>query len=222
MNIPNSFNKVSVVQYQQISPILKQLAKEDDGERVMTCWANIIAILTDKQTDDIEDWPLWKLNFYIKQLGWINNPKINAKPRKYVFVNWQLYKATFEMTDFSTSKAIEVITWLKRSKQDHIPEIHNIAASIYSPLKWSGLIPRFKHDGRNHAKHAANFKRLKMGRLYPTVFFYSKIWERYLTATEAYGLNQLKVARAKLDEAWEAIQREILEIDGAGTLQSTS
>lgn len=215
MRVPNSFNKITVSQYQEIAPLLKSLSSEEDSEKVMTLWANILAVLTDKQTDYIEELPLWKLNHYIKQAAWINNPETKGKVRKYIIVKGRMYKASLEMQDFSTSKYIEISTWLKRSKGETVPEIHNLMASIYSPLTWKG----FKHDGRNHAKHAQRFKSLKMGRVYPTVFFYSNVWANSIINIAHYGEDQLNKANKILRQSWEAILQEISELDGVGTSQ---
>lgn len=210
MNIPNSWKKVSVEQFQELLPIYKKAVTETDSIKVVEHWTNIIAILADCQIEEVEALPITKIKTIIKDLQWLTLDNVNYKKKFTLYHNGKLYKAVKEAKEFNTGRYIEYKTFLGRGGL--IENLHLILATIYNP---------YFDSKQTHAERAIEFKKAKMSDVYPTVFFYTKVWENSIKRIQAYGL---KLAREKNKEAEALLMetlREILEENGVGTLQST-
>lgn len=207
MRVPNSFRKVSVKDYQEIVPIYKQLTETEDSEVFNDCWDNILAILSDSQLDTIQELPFKKRTKYLNRISWLTRPLNNYGVKKYIFINGTLHKAVLDAKDFNVAQYIEIKTFLQRG--DVVSELHNLLASIYMPLTFKG----FRHDGVNHSKRAEAFKLKKVGKVYPTVFFYSKVLKNSTEAIMDYGLQQTQKI---IDQVLMEIAKEGLESIGDG------
>lgn len=230
MRVPKSLDQITLDQFQEARQIYRKALEYDSKlkdssnleainllEKYNDCWANILAVLADCQTEDIYDLPKWKFEFYIKQVAhFISNPVPSRKRSKYILVEGQLFKAGDEST-MQTSEFIEVMTWLESKPTEAEAVYHKILASIYQPLKWKGIKPVFEHDGRNHEKNAALFKKVKFGKVYPTLFFFSENCERSRIRTLRSGLRKAQKEINKAQEDLMQTLRETLESIGAGT-----
>ena len=205
MRVPKSFKEVTVEQYQEILPIY---LKDKEG---IDTWVNIIAILCDCQNEDIEGLPIGELKSIIKSLGWLVNNKFHPYKRKYVWLNGRLHKATFNAEDFNTAQFHEVETWLTRG--DSVKQLHNLLASIYSPFTWRGFV----YSGKGHAERAKAFKKKSVGKLYPTVFFYSKAYKDYTKRIAISGIKEAKKQLRIADKLLAQTLKEDLESIGVGT-----
>lgn len=215
MRVPGSFKQVTVEQYQEIVPVYKKLIESTDQEIIIDGWVNILAILTDRQTDEFEAMPIPQLKKLIASIQWISKPEAKLKAKKYLFVGGRLHKAQLKAGDFNVAQFIEVKTFLGRGSVSS--ELHNLLASIYSPLTLKGFI----HDGKSHAERAATFKKCKVGKVYPTVFFYSKVYKNLMPHIEAYGLNQVEKMISEISKLWEVTPKENSESAGGGIVRLT-
>lgn len=213
MRVPKSFNQVTVSQYQRVVPIYKKIEKETDSLIIASDWARIISILSDVTPAEVENLPLSQLTSIIKSLDWLVQGKMPFRKRKYLFVNGRIHRATFKAKGFNTAQYVEIKTFLGRG--DMLSEMHNILATIYSPLTKKG----FRHNGLNHSERAEAFKQISVAKVFPTVFFYSKAYRRLIKNITEYGI---KLQREKMKEADQLLMstlREALENIGDGTAQ---
>jgi len=196
MRIPTSYNQITLVKYQECYNLIN--SKDEDK------WIKILAILSNKSIEEIENLPADKLIKYSHSLKFLSNPDINTKPKKYIGIKGKLFKATLAITDLSTAQGIDIKTFLKpigNKSQDELSIVnaHLILASIYKPLKWM----RFKYDPINHSKNAELFKQVKMGDISGTLFFYSNVWERWMRVINAFTKEADTILTNHMEEVME-------------------
>jgi hypothetical protein len=161
--------------------------------------------------NEVEALPIDKLKAAIKRLSFLGHGNIKPNRRKYLFVNGKLHRAKSHAREFNTAQYAEIQTFLQSG--NWIAEMHKILATIYSPLTWSG----FKHDGEGHEKRAEEFKKLSVAKVYPTVFFYSVLWQKSMKRIVEYGLRIAEQENRKAEELLMLTLRETLESIGDGT-----
>jgi hypothetical protein len=215
MKVPKNFYQVTVDQYQRILPIYQKIEKETDTEVILTDWCRVISILTNTRPDQIESLPIDQLKVIIKSLNWLVNGSITSSKRKYLLIKGKLYKAKVNAKEFNVAQYVEIKTFLGRG--NWVNEMHRILASIYSPLTIKG----FKHDGIGHEKRAEIFKQISVGRVYPTVFFYSIQFQNLIKNIQEYGIRRAEEMNMKAEEDLMLILRETLENIGGGIVPST-
>jgi len=196
MRLPKSYNDVTLGQYQECYNLIN--SKDEDK------WIKILAILSNKSVEDIENLPADKLIKYANSLKFLSNPDINTKPKKYIGIKGKVFKATLAITDLSTAQGIDIKTFLKpigNKTQDEITiqNAHLILASIYKPLKWF----KFKYDPINHSKNAELFKHVKMGDISGTLFFYSNVLERWMRVINAFTKEADTILTNHMEEVME-------------------
>lgn len=236
MRIPKSFNQVTVSQYQRISPIYQKIEKESDElskiasndsiDEVMKglsiCekrisirenWGRILSVLTDEPPHVFINMEIRDLDNIIKSLNWLVNGNIKPKKRKYLFIKGHLHKAKLDAKQFNTAQYVEIKTFLSRG--NWIEEMHNILASIYSPLTFKG----FKHNGETHQERAEFFKTVPVSKVYPVVFFYSVQFKDSMKRIQEYGLKMLKEKQKEIDQHLIQTLKLVLEDIGDGTVR---
>jgi len=209
MRVPNSWKGVTVEQFQELLPIYKKAIEEKDSVKAMTLWANIIAILADCQTDEVEALPLDELKKIIKSLKFLGDNKIYASKKFTLYLNGKLYKAPKDAKEFNTARYVEFKTFLGRGGM--IDELHNLLACIYQPY--------FKSD-QTHTQRAIEFKKASVKDVYGVVFFYTKVYKNSIRRIQEYGIKVLKEKQREIDQHLMETLREILEGIGDGTSQS--
>lgn len=210
MRIPKNYNQVTVEQYQLTIPILNKIKCETDAEKVLTGWAMIISFLTGKPVEEIEDLPIDKLTSIIKSLSWLGS-ELKGKNRKYLLFKGRIYRAQFDASKLNTAQYVEVKSFIERGNP--MDDFHNILASIYSPLTLKG----FRHDGLSHAKRAEIFKQIPIGKVYPTLFFYSNLFKNSMKDILDYGLKEYNQEMKKAEKLLMETLREISQEIGDGT-----
>lgn len=211
MRVPISLNQITISQYQEAYPIWQSISKEKDAEKVLTKWANVIAILADCQTDEVEALPISRLKTYIQRLSALLNSEPKSKVKRFVILKGKLYRASLNELELSPGQYIDILTFLER--EGIVPAMHKILASIYSPLTIKG----FRQNARYHSEHAAKFRQASFGKLYPTVFFYSKRSNNLIKTIQDYGISQAEKQMRKAQKLLDQTLKESLESIGAGT-----
>lgn len=194
-----SFNDITLGTFQECYFLLKNEADELDA------WVKVIALLTNKSVETIENYSGEKISKIIKSLEFLKQPNINTKPKKYIGLNGKLFKATLLITDLSTAQGIDIKTFLKPidglSQEDMaVKNAHLILASIYKPLTFKG----FKYDPINLMANAEMLKKVKFGDISGTLFFYSNVWEKWMQIIDAYTKEADRILTSHMEEviAW--------------------
>ena len=206
MKVAKGWNDVTVEQFQELLPIYKKAIIEKDSEKSLTLWANVIAILADCQTEEVEALPISELKAIISKLKFLSDTKFYGSNKTTIYHNGKLYKAFKDAKEFNVARVIEYKTFLGKG---FIPEMHNLLAVIYQPY--------FKSDKQTHAERAKEFKSISVKKVYPMLFFYTKVCKDSMRRIQEYGI---KIAEEKMKEADQLLMqtlKETLENIGDGT-----
>lgn len=194
-----SFNDITLGTFQECYFILKNEKDELDA------WYKVIAKLTNKSLSEVENYSGDKIAKLVKSLKFLKEPNINSKPLRYIGVKGKLFKATLLPTELSASQGIDIKTFLKPvndllQEEMAVRNAHLILASIYKPFGLKG----FKYDPINHSKNAELFKQVKFGQISGTLFFYSKIWEKWTDVIDVYTREADRILTRHMEEvtAW--------------------
>lgn len=204
MGLPKSLDQITISQYQEVLPIYKEVQNETDSLKWATGWCCILSALTGKTFEYYESLDLKKLEKLIAQCHFLSIAPKSKRIRKYLLIRGTLYKAVTDIDNLSTGRNIDIHEF---SKKGVVGEFHNLASTVYAPLTWKG----FKR--KDHSKHSEKFKSVKLGRVYPTVFFYSNKLNSLIASIGIYGelevIRKMEQAKKERRAAWEEIQKEI-------------
>jgi hypothetical protein len=190
MRIPQSYNDLTVGQFQECYFLLGHNPQLED-------WMRVIAILGKTTYEKLEELPRGKLKKLIYQLQFLLKPNLNTKFNKYVGVNGRVYRAIPFANQLNTAQACDLKTFRGEGDIDTVVEnAHKLLASIYLPLTWRG----FKYDGKNHEKIANDFLNVKMGKVFGTLFFYSKVSTKLIETTSNFMSENNKILEDHLKE----------------------
>lgn len=203
VKLPKSLKDIPVKQYQLIYPLLSDLN--------LDTWIQIMAILSGKTTEEIEDIDTGTFKKYRKQLQFLLDDKPQLV-KKFIWVNGSLYKGTNNADDLSTSQYVAIKTFL--SQGSPVEQLHNIAACSYKKLTLKG----WKYTGDNHVKLSEAFLNKPTSDVLPLVFFCFRVLYNSMANSEAY-LEAQKVIQNRMEEIHQLILDESFSITGVGTPQ---
>lgn len=224
MRLPKSWNEITVGQFQECYFVL---GKNPTIEH----WCRVIAVLSGLTEAEVESMLIKKLKQKIIQINFLQHPNLNERVKRYIYLNGTVYRSVYQPNELTvsqikqlkTNQAIDIKTFCsppeKVSYQDNIVEqAHKLLASIYVPLSWRG----FKYDGSKHSKASEDFRSARMGDVYGTLFFYSRVYNALMQSIQDCGVKAKEDMTPHMEEvyAW-AIQEGILEDDGDGKLRLT-
>ena len=175
-----AFNHLTVSQYQAVHGIM-QVEKD-----VLEQDLHILSFLTGESKDYFEEMPLKRLQVLRQRIAWVRQNKFTASRKRYLFINGKPYKAISEARLLNTAQYTDIKTFLTRGTA--IEQMHNILACIFIPLSWKG----FRYSGKKHPDVAKAMLNVKISKVYPTVFFYSKALKNWIKAIQASGLKQVQ------------------------------
>jgi len=203
VKLPNSLKDIKVKQYQTIAPLISDLN--------LDTWIKIMAILSGKTTEQIEDIDTGVFKKYRKQLQFL----LADKPqfvKKYLWINGSLYKGTNNADDLNTSQYVAIKTFL--SQGSPVEQLHNIAPCCYKKLTLKG----WKYNGDDHVKLSEAFLNKPTSDVLPLVFFCFRVLYNSTIDSEAY-LEAQKVIASRMEEIHQLILDESFLNTGVGTPQ---
>lgn len=164
--------KLTIDKFQKLQSIAT--LEDDELQKAI----KLVQVLLNKTEKEIDAMPLKKFDKLCKKLQQAFDLKVNeatmAKPRHIIYANNKVYHLNFDIKPpFNTGRYIEVLTF---SKDDPIMNMHNILASICTPMVWSWRKLNFvkteydvlKHEDYANDMRQANFKH----GYFAMVFFY--------------------------------------------------
>lgn len=212
MRLPRNFNKITIDQFQRC-PELTVYSNTDE-------WIEALSVLSGKSIAEIEDIDLRLLKKHIGKIGFLLNPKVNIRKKRYLILKGNLYRADFEANKINTAQGIDIKTFLKHDSkvtfEQHVIDVsHKLLACIYRKFNWKKL--RFEYQGENHEEISNDFLSVKVGSVYGTLFFYSKVWESLMPILADYGEKAAKLISEMMKEAEEwATESKTLKSIGDG------
>lgn len=179
----------------------------------------LVQVLLDKSETEIDAMPIKKFAVLCQKLQNAFDVKVNeatmAKPKQIIHCNNKVYHLNFDIKPpFNTGRYIEVLTF---SKDDPIMNMHNILASICTPMKWSWLKLNFvkqKYDVSKHEEYANDMRQANFKHGYfAMVFFYHvlKVSTDNMTDCLRAEMNLRKLDRKRVQQL-----RKILQAIGGG------
>ena len=141
--------------------------------------SRLVQVLLDKSEAEVESMPISKFGKLCDKLKKAFDLTIDAatmsKPKTLIVANGNVYNLNFDIKPpFNTGRYIEVLTF---SKDDPIMNMHNILASICTPMRWSWRkfnYVKTEYDALKHEEYAEDMKQADFRHgYYAMVFFYS-------------------------------------------------
>jgi hypothetical protein len=138
----------------------------------------LVQVLLDKSEAEIDAMPVQKFAKLCEKLKTAFDISIDAAtmstPKKIIQANGKVYHLNFDIKPpFNTGRYIEVLTF---SKEDPIMNMHNILASICTPMRWSWRkfnFVKLEYDALKHEEYANDMKQADFKHGYfAMVFFY--------------------------------------------------
>ena len=141
--------KLTIDKFQRLQAISS--IETDDVEKA----SRLVQVLLDKSTDEIEEMHVKDFTLLCEKLKTLFDIKIDidtmSKPKSVIKANGKRYHINYDIKKpFNTGRYIEVLTF---SKEDPIVNMHNILASICTPIKWSWRRLRYIKDIYNVFDH---------------------------------------------------------------------
>lgn len=140
--------------------------------------SRLVQVLLDKTPEEIDEMHIKDFTMLCDKLKVVFDMKVDAatmaKPNSVIKANGKRYHINYEIKKpFNTGRYIEVLTF---SKEDPIMNMHNILASICTPMVWSWRKLRYvkgEYDVLKHEEYADDLKQADFKHGYHAmVFFY--------------------------------------------------
>jgi hypothetical protein len=209
VNIPESWNEVTVSQWQEITNV------EDDKNKGL----EIASILLDEDPELLRKLDRHSLGVVIDRLQWVNEmPSLDFKPvitiegKEYGFIN--------RLTQLSGGEWVD----LENTLENINGNVHKLFAILYRPIievydEQNRLTEPYDVDSMN--RRANLFKEKAMiGDLYGAMVFFSTIEKECMITIKDY-LNKLIVQTEKQNQKGKSIwQRLKRRRNGIGTVTS--
>jgi hypothetical protein len=200
-----TINDLTLSQFAKFREVEK--SKLSDTDKAL----KLASIITDKSLNDIEDLPGYKLETLLTKVAFVRQSKLSDRIKKVIWIKGKRYKLVKSAKHLSTNQ----YTAFKTYQQNNLANYHNLASIIYMRCP---LFMKPYFDYENRAELAENFKSIKVGKVFGSLFFYSKTF-RKLRDDSLLSLSQSK---AKISLREMEIQMELedlgLSMDGTGLL----
>jgi len=186
--------KLTIDKFQRLNAIAS--LEEDELEKA----AKMVQILLDKSSEEIDKMPLKKFAKLCDKLQKAFDLKVQVEtmkaPKNLIEANGKVYSLNFEIKKpFNTGRYIEVLTF---SKSDPINDMHNILASICTPMKWSWwkmtYVP-MPFDVDKHEQYADDMRQADFRHGYNAMVFFCILLADLTNNTEAYSDLLMKMMR---------------------------
>jgi hypothetical protein len=186
--------KLTIDKFQRLNAIAS--LEEDELEKA----AKMVQILLDKSSEEIDKMPLKKFAKLCDKLQKAFDLKVQVEtmkaPKSLIVANGKVYSLNFEIKKpFNTGRYIEVLTF---SKSDPINDMHNILASICTPMKWSWwkmtYVP-MPFDVDKHEQYADDMRQANFRHGYNAMVFFCILLADLTNNTEAYSDLLMKMMR---------------------------
>ena len=186
--------KLTIEKFQRLNAIAT--IEDNDVEKAI----KLVQILLNKTSEEIDAMPLDKFSKICDQLQKAFDLKVyndmEKKPSNIIKANGKRYFLNFEIKPpFNTGRYIEVLSF---SKSDPINDMHNILASICTPMRWSWKRLKYvkcKFEVTKHEQYADDMKQAEFKDGYNAMVFFCILLADLTNNTEAYSDLLMKMMR---------------------------
>ena len=204
MKLPYSYHGITVKQYQEIHPFLKDEMELDD-------WVKIISILSGLTVAEVETIPIQKLKNHLIQLSFLKNAMSN-KVKKRIRVGKRFYKACLDAENLNTAQYTAIKTFCTNGQT--VANLDKICSCIYLKLTWKG----WNYDANNFKEASEDFSKVSIADVYGVVFFCSKALTYLMENTKDY-LEAKRIIQEREQEIVDMMRGGTFSIFGDGMQQ---
>jgi len=184
----------------------------------------LVQVLLEKSETEVEAMSQNKFNKLCEKLKKAFDLKVNAatmsKPKTMIAANGKVYHLNFDVKPpFNTGRYIEVLTF---SKENPIMNMHNILASICTPMKWSWKkfnYVKTEYDALKHEDYANDFKQADFKHGYFAMVFFYSLLTNSTEGTMDFLKIQMMLSRMNKKRVLQ-LKKILQTIGGGSTTQS--
>lgn len=197
--------KLTIKKFQELQAISSlEMPEFDKAQKLVEC-------LTDKTTEEVEAMPLYKFDKLckeLKQIFDINIEKLqNSKPKALIVANGKPYHLNFNIMQhpFNAGRYVEIATFAT----DTIGNMHNILASMATPLKWSWRKMRYvvlQYDATKHEQYANDMLYADFEHAYHSSVFFYLVFIHSIKSSKDYLVAEMIMSGVSQEEAVESIE----------------
>ena len=186
--------------------------------------SRLVQVLLDKSSDEIEEMNIKEFNALCEKLKAVFDMKVDeatmAKPKSVIKANGKRYHINYEIKKpFNTGRYIEVLTF---SKDDPIMNMHNILASICTPMEWSWKKLRYikgEYDVLKHEDYADDLKQADFKHGYHAMVFFYLLLMNLTGDSSLYLEDKLREMMIE-DRKITALKNTFRTISGGSIMQN--
>ena len=186
--------------------------------------SRLVQVLLDKSSDEIEEMNIKEFNALCEKLKAVFDMKVDeatmAKPKSVIKANGKRYHINYEIKKpFNTGRYIEVLTF---SKDDPIMNMHNILASICTPMVWSWKKLRYikgEYDVLKHEDYADDLKQADFKHGYHAMVFFYLLLMNLTGDSSLYLEDKLREMMIE-DRKITALKNTFRTISGGSIMQN--
>lgn len=182
--------------------------------------SKLVQVLLDKTEDYVESLPPRKFAKLCEKLKDQFNVKIDeatmSMPKTLIQANGKAYYLNFDVKPpFNTGRYIEVLTF---SKDDPIMNMHNILASICTPMVWSWRKLNFvkqDYDALKHEQYANDMRQAHFKHGYFAMVFFYQVLKHSTNNTMDCLISEMNLRKVNKKRVQQL--KRILQIIGDGS-----
>lgn len=208
--------KLTIKKFQELQAIsTMEMPEFDKAQKLVEC-------LTDKTTAEVEAMSMQKFEKLckeLKELFEVNVEKLqNSKPKALIVANGKPYHLNFNIMQhpFNAGRYVEVATFAN----DTIGNLHNILASMATPLKWSWRKMRYvklPYDATKHEEYAADMLQADFEHAYHASVFFYLVFISSIKNSKDYLVAEMTMKGVKEELAVEYIETLLRVLGGCIT-----
>lgn len=207
--------KLSIDKFQK----LQSIATLETDELLKA--TRLVQVLLDKTEEEIDAMPLKKFANICDKLKKAFDITIDAAtmsmPKSIIKANGKVYHLNFDVKPpFNTGRYIEVLTF---SKGDPIMNMHNILASICTPMKWSWRKLNFvklEYDVQKHEEYANDMKQADFKHGYFAMVFFYQVLKHSTNNTLDCLISEMNLRKVNKKRVQQL--KRILQVIGGGSI----
>ena len=208
--------KLTIKKFQELHSITTMEMDEFDKS------VKLVECLTDKTPEQVEAMPLKKFESLCNDLNKLFDIKVeqlqNSKPKALIVANGKPYHLNFNIMQppFNAGRYVEVATFAT----DTIGNMHNILASMVTPLKWNWLKMRYvklPYDATKHEQYANDMLHADFEHAYHASVFFYLVFTNSIKNSKDYLVAEMTMKGVEQEMAVEYIETLLKVLDGCLT-----
>ena len=203
MQLPKSYNDLTVKQFQQASLILKE--ETDLLERHI----KLIACVTGREVSWVESHTPAQITEMCKGLDFISIPDLSKTIKKWVVSNKRVYRPIIGAEKLTAGQLIALKYYEEKSNGSQ-KFLHQQLACIFCDIDKFGRAK--KYDAKEHDRIAHDLQYARLGDVYGPLFFYSNVLEKLSPVMEIYLKQANETIQEILPEVMEWAKEQGLKV----------